>query len=181
VTDTQRGSSGRGPEPGERSQDTGGQGPKSEDPEPATGARSQGSPDDGAGPWQRFQDWREAIRRRPAADRIYRLTVAVLGGVIVVGGLALVPLPGPGWLIVFVGLALLATEFEWAHRLEQYVRKRVSDWTHWLGRQSLSIRIMFALLTAGFVAAFLYAVLRVLGVPGWIPDGFVAVIPGLTP
>jgi uncharacterized protein (TIGR02611 family) len=163
VTDTQRGGSGGGLEPEGRSQDA----DHTEDGEP--------------GPWQRFQDWREAIRRRPAADRLYRITVAMLGGAIVVGGLALVPLPGPGWLIVFLGLAILATEFEWAHRLEQYARKRVSEWTHWLGRQPLAVRILFALLTAVLVAVVLYTVLRVLGVPGWVPDGLVAIIPGLEP
>ena len=32
-------------------------------------------------------------------------------------GSILVPLPGPGWLIVFAGLAILATEYVWAQRL----------------------------------------------------------------
>ena len=32
-------------------------------------------------------------------------------------GILAIPYPGPGWAIVFLGLAILATEFEWAHRL----------------------------------------------------------------
>ena len=69
-----------------------------------------------ASPGQRFLMWRESIRRRPRAYLIYRIVIGVIGGGIVVGGLALVPLPGPGWLIVFLGLAILATEFAWARR-----------------------------------------------------------------
>ena len=51
--------------------------------------------------------------------------VGLLGGAIVVLGFILIPLPGPGWLIVFAGLALLATEFVWAERLLRYGRRRL--------------------------------------------------------
>jgi uncharacterized protein (TIGR02611 family) len=37
--------------------------------------------------------------------------------VITLGGLAAIPLPGPGWAIVFVGLGMLALEFKWAENL----------------------------------------------------------------
>ena len=46
---------------------------------------------------------------------------------IVVGGLALVPLPGPGWVIVFIGLAIWASEFEWAQRLLDFARRAPAD------------------------------------------------------
>ena len=61
--------------------------------------------------------WRRRIRANPVTARVYRITVAVLGLVIVVGGLIVVPAPGPGWLIVFAGVSVWATEFEWAQRL----------------------------------------------------------------
>lgn len=57
-----------------------------------------------------------------------KVGVFVLGWVIVIGGLALVPLPGPGWAIVFVGLSLLATEFAWAARLKDRVQRQLADW-----------------------------------------------------
>lgn len=123
--------------------------------------------------------WRESIRARPAAYRIYRAAVGVIGGLIVVGGLALIPLPGPGWVIVFVGLALLATEFEWAARLEKFARDKVKAWTRWLGRQSIWVRILVGLLTFAFVAGVLYGVFVVTGVPGWIPESWVPPLPGL--
>lgn len=124
--------------------------------------------------WVRWvRNWRDSVRRRPRAYRIYRIIVALVGGAIVLGGLALVPLPGPGWLIVFVGLALLATEFVWAARVEKFARDRVRDWTQWLGRQSILVRIMVGVLTFAFVAGVLYGVFAIIGVPAWIPDTWI--------
>lgn len=59
-----------------------------------------------------------------------RVAVAIGGFTIMVVGLILIPLPGPGWLIVFAGLALLATEFVWAERLLTYAKERVGAATN---------------------------------------------------
>jgi len=45
-----------------------------------------------------------------------KVTVAIIGGLVVLVGLVLVPYPGPGWLIVFAGLAILSTEFVFAQK-----------------------------------------------------------------
>jgi uncharacterized protein (TIGR02611 family) len=103
------------------------------------------------------------------------LAVGLIGGAIVVGGLILVPLPGPGWVIVFVGLAVLATEFTWAARLEQFARKQVSAWTQWLLTQPIYIRALVGLGTFLLVVGFFYLTFLVIGVPTvfpaeWIPE-----------
>ena len=142
-----------------------------------------GGDDDSVSPraWvARLQAWRESIRARPKAYRIYRLVVGVVGFAIVAGGLALVPLPGPGWVIVFLGLALLATEFEWAARVEKFARDQVKGWTEWLGRQSLVVRLLVGVLTFAFVAGVLYGLFALTGVPGWIPESWVPDLPGLS-
>ena len=46
-----------------------------------------------------------------------RSAVTVVGVCLVLGGIALMPLPGPGILVVVAGLAVLATEYVWASRL----------------------------------------------------------------
>jgi uncharacterized protein (TIGR02611 family) len=43
---------------------------------------------------------------------IYRWTDISVGSFIVIFGLIMVPAPGPGWIIVFCGVALIAGEFE---------------------------------------------------------------------
>jgi uncharacterized protein (TIGR02611 family) len=94
---------------------------------------------------------RARIKRNPALALAYRLAVAIAGGLIVVLGLALVPLPGPGWLIVFLGLGILATEFAWAGRLLKFGRRTLTSWLRWLGRQHLAVRGLVSLVTLAFV------------------------------
>lgn len=43
-----------------------------------------------------------------------RIAVTVAGGTFVVGGLAMLVLPGPGILVVVLGFAILGTEYAWA-------------------------------------------------------------------
>lgn len=43
-----------------------------------------------------------------------RIAVSVIGGAFVLGGIAMLVLPGPGILVVAVGFAILGTEYAWA-------------------------------------------------------------------
>jgi len=81
--------------------------------------------------------WREAIRRRPWLNHLYKLIVTVLGVLVVVIGLILVPLPGPGWLIVFLGLTILGSEFHWARRFTSWLRMQLARfWAWWRARRA---------------------------------------------
>ena len=55
----------------------------------------------------------------------YRVAFMVLAFAVLLGGIALIPLPGPGWAIVFVGLGMLALEFKWAENLMEKVLDRL--------------------------------------------------------
>ena len=113
--------------------------------------------------------FRQFFARHRTLDLTYRVVVAVIGTAVVVGGIILIPLPGPGWLIVFGGLAILATEFEWAGRLLDFARRHVRAWTRWVGRQSLLVRALIGLLGLAFVWGVLWAYVAVQGVPRWMP------------
>ena len=67
------------------------------------------------------------VGRRPLRAVARRLAVAVLGGLVVLVGLLLVPLPGPGWAVVVLGLSFLGREFPWAARLSTWARGRVRE------------------------------------------------------
>ena len=54
----------------------------------------------------------------------YRVLFVIAAFAILIGGLALVPLPGPGWAIVFIGLGMLALEFKWAENLMEKILDR---------------------------------------------------------
>jgi uncharacterized protein (TIGR02611 family) len=76
------------------------------------------------------------VHARPGGALVWRILIAVLGLVVVAVGLLLVPLPGPGWVIVFAGLAIWATEFGWARRLLLFARALLRRWTDWARGQS---------------------------------------------
>lgn len=107
------------------------------------------------------------------------MTIAIVGFAVVALGLVLVPFPGPGWLVVILGLVILATEFVWAQRLLGVVRAQVRRWTEWIGRQRLHVRILIGLATAAFVGAVMYAVALLFGIPDWVPSQLVPPLPGL--
>ena len=53
-----------------------------------------------------------------------RILLEVLGWLLVLAGLAALVLPGPGLLLLFLGLALLSRQYEWARRRVEPVRLR---------------------------------------------------------
>ena len=71
-----------------------------------------------------------------------KVTIAIVGGTIILVGLVLVPYPGPGWLIVFGGLAVLSSEFEFADKLLTFAKQKYDDWLKWLERQKMPIRLL---------------------------------------
>jgi uncharacterized protein (TIGR02611 family) len=47
---------------------------------------------------------------------IKRVLVGFVGGLVTLIGVVALVAPGPGWLIIFTGLGILASEFAWAAR-----------------------------------------------------------------
>jgi len=64
----------------------------------------------------------ERRARHKERHHLIRVAAAIGGLLIVLLGIVMIPLPGPGLLVVVVGLAVLALEFAWAeHLLEKTV------------------------------------------------------------
>ena len=112
--------------------------------------------DEREGVKRRWARWRDRLRERRAADLTYRIGVGVVGLVVLGVGILAIPYPGPGWAIVFVGLAILATEFDWAKRLLGYVRKRYDAFMDWFKGQGLWVQVLGALFTVAVVVATLW-------------------------
>ena len=53
-----------------------------------------------------------------------KLGVAIVGGVVLAAGLAMIVLPGPAVVVIPIGLTILASEFEWPRRMLVKVRQR---------------------------------------------------------
>lgn len=56
-----------------------------------------------------------------------KLVVLIIGVTLLLLGAAMLVLPGPGTVVIFFGLALLATEFVWAARLLLRVKEKARD------------------------------------------------------
>ena len=57
-----------------------------------------------------------------------RKTLILMGGsAIVVAGIAMLVLPGPGWAAIFLGFAVLATEFAFAERVRDWLIKKLKQ------------------------------------------------------
>jgi uncharacterized protein (TIGR02611 family) len=57
---------------------------------------------------------RSRVRRTPAGRIAWRAGVGLIGGIVLLVGVIAIPGPGQGWAMVFLGLAILSTEFSWA-------------------------------------------------------------------
>jgi uncharacterized protein (TIGR02611 family) len=58
---------------------------------------------------------------------VRRIIVAVVGATVLLIGIALLVLPGPAFIVIPIGLAILATEFAWARHWLKKVRGMASS------------------------------------------------------
>ena len=59
---------------------------------------------------------RTRMRANKIANAAWRTGIFIVGFLLVIVGIVLLVLPGPGWLLIFIGFLTLATEFAWASR-----------------------------------------------------------------
>lgn len=59
------------------------------------------------------------LRTVEQVRRVFRI---IAGFTLLLVGTVMLVTPGPGWLVIFLGLGLLAAEFVWAERLMKRVR-----------------------------------------------------------
>lgn len=58
---------------------------------------------------------------------IKRIIIAIVGTTVLLIGIALIVLPGPAFILIPAGIAILATEFQWAKKLIQKFRQKVKS------------------------------------------------------
>src|SRR4051794_6877705 len=98
-----------------------------ESPLPPTGPTVTGTPR------SRLRRVLATMRATPTRRLALKIGVGILGAVVVIVGIVLLPLPGPGWAIIFAGLAIWSIEFRWARRVLLFAKTRVLLWRTWYG------------------------------------------------
>jgi uncharacterized protein (TIGR02611 family) len=104
---------------------------------------------------------RHRARTHRAIRPFYRAGVFIVGLAVVAAGVAMLVLPGPGWAAIILGLVILASEFTWAERILDPIRRtaqaaaaRALDPKH--RRQTAIISVILLVLAA--IAVTLYLV-----------------------
>jgi uncharacterized protein (TIGR02611 family) len=98
--------------------------------------------------------------------------IAVLGGLLTLAGIALLVLPGPGFVLVAAGLAVLATRFTWAKKPLDYAKDKAQDGIEEVGRSP--VRATGAALAALVLVAL--GVVALAGVDLPFVNAFTAVV-----
>lgn len=134
------------------------------DGRPPAASRPESAGPEGAHPSRglggRIHGVLDRIRAKPTGRVALKITVGAVGAIVVAVGLMLIPLPGPGWALVILGLAILAVEFVWARHLLRFTKRHVQSWTRWVTRQSLSVRLVIGAVSLVFVSAVVWTSVR---------------------
>jgi uncharacterized protein (TIGR02611 family) len=105
-------------------------------------------------PRRRFLDGvKERRERHRERSRVVRVAVVLAGFVVLLAGLAMIPLPGPGLLVTAIGLAVLALEFAWAERLLERTIERMNQASDTVKRASRVQQLIVGLLGVLLLAA----------------------------
>lgn len=107
-------------------------------------------------PHLRARAW---ARRRRSTHVMWQAGVLLLGFGLIAAGIAMLVLPGPGWATIILGLIVLASEYAWASRLLEPVKrwaKRAADAALDPRVRRRNIAIAGVLVVAGAVVAWWY-------------------------
>lgn len=127
--------------------------------------------------------WRRRLRENPRTQGIYRIAVGVVGTLLIVLAVLTGWLPGPGGIpLAIAGLAVLASEFEWAQRLLHPIEVRWKGFLRWSEGKPTWMKVAGGAVTVALVVAVVWAGFVVAGVPGWLPDSATSLlvrVPGI--
>jgi hypothetical protein len=106
----------------------------------------------------------EQHRRLKQSGKPLLVALAVLGGLLVAGGVVMLFVPGPGFVVVAFGLAVLAGTSERLaralDRVEPVVRRVAQRAKAWWSHAPLAVRIALSVLAAALAAAAAYGAYR---------------------
>jgi uncharacterized protein (TIGR02611 family) len=103
---------------------------------------------------QRLQEKRQTHRDH---GRIYRGAFVVAGVVVLLAGLAMLALPGPAFVVIPIGLAILSLEFAWAGNALDSALVKADKAKEKAGETTVRQRVLSGVAIAAAAAAFVVA------------------------
>jgi uncharacterized protein (TIGR02611 family) len=161
------------------------------DPEPGRERRRASDPEPDPEPGHETRREHSRLYRRlhanPAIALASKVTVALVGGLVVLAGMVMIVTPGPALVLIPLGLAILATEFRWARRWLEKAREqarlakeRAEAMDPRVRRRRMLLTGLAVLVVVAVVGTYLwlydwpgYAVSGwnwVQGLSGWVPE-----------
>jgi uncharacterized protein (TIGR02611 family) len=103
---------------------------------------------------------REKIHGNPILNTTWQIGVFTVGVTVIAAGVVMLMLPGPGWLAIFLGFAILATEFAWAQaalRKARQAARRAKDRTldPAVRRRNTIAAVILGVLTGAAITVYL--------------------------
>jgi uncharacterized protein (TIGR02611 family) len=74
--------------------------------------------------------WNEALRH------LWRIAVAIVGTLVLLVGIVMLVTPGPAFVVIPLGLGILATQFRWAKHALRQMKQRATQIVRATGRTS---------------------------------------------
>lgn len=103
----------------------------------------------------------EFIRRSRSLHLSWQVAIFLVGLAVVAGGVVLLPLPGPGWVVIFLGMGIWATEFVWAQLVLRWTRRKVAEAAEKaldprVRRRNITLTVIGLVVIAGVVGWYLW-------------------------
>ena len=121
--------------------------------------------------WQRMH---QRLHRNRAMSATTKLVVTVVGSAVLTAGLIMMVTPGPGLVGIVAGLAILATEWDWADRWLATARRKLHEARMAAAAMDPRVRRRRILLTTVVVVVVVAAVVTYVALEDW-PDWSVSV------
>ena len=100
---------------------------------------------------ERLEAQRETHRER---NRLFRIGFGIVGLLVLLGGLVMLVTPGPAFVLIPIGLAMLSLEFVWAERLLEKSLEQAQIAQEKAAQTTRTQRILVGVATALALAAF---------------------------
>jgi len=127
------------------------------------------------------------LHRNSALSLTTKIVITVVGTLVFLGGVVMLVTPGPAFILIPLGLAILATEWDWADRLLQVAKKKAKEAKERAEAMDPKVRRRRMLLTglafvvvvgagATYVAVYDWPSIAVSGwdwiqgIAGWVPE-----------
>jgi uncharacterized protein (TIGR02611 family) len=105
----------------------------------------------------------ERLEARRATHRerhlVFRLGFGIVGALILIAGLVMLVTPGPAFVLIPIGLAMLSMEFIWAERLLDKSLERAAMAQQKAAQTTRTQRVLAAIATQLAIAAIVLAIL----------------------